>query len=109
MKTKVTRMKTYYANMNKRKAKLVEENRKGLQYSSGLVGPFPEDGREGNYNNKEGKKRTNKRNKEKAATSKCPKCGIMGHTRTNSLACLMNKDNLARAKAREKVSLDYLV
>ena len=88
--------------MTKRKNKLIEENRKGLQYSSGLVGPFEEDGEVGDANNKEETKSKNKRKKEKTAAAICPKCGLKGHTRTNSLSCLMNKDNMAAVKAREK-------
>jgi hypothetical protein len=40
---KIKRMAKFYLKMAEGKRKLVNENRKGLQYSSGMSGPFAED------------------------------------------------------------------
>ena len=111
-KSKIRRMKKYYEKQARERKKLAKDNRKDLNYASGLTGPFKDDNEQGGNKETElteKKRAKNKKTKEKAAATTCPHCGILGHSRRNSRSCLKNKETMARhatarknGEAREK-------
>jgi hypothetical protein len=99
--TKIRRMRHYYKKMADEKIKLADSNRKGKQYSSGMSGPFEEDGvgtQQAMAPTISNKRR--KTNKEKEIM-KCGHCGRMGHSRRTSFDCLQNPKRMAQDRAEE--------
>jgi hypothetical protein len=84
---KIERMRSQYRKLKEGVEKLKADNRKGLTYDSGMMGPAGEDGEETQQQQQKGK-----RGKSNAT---CKHCGIKGHQRISSLQCLKNPKNLA--------------
>jgi hypothetical protein len=100
-KNKIRRMRKHYAKLAKGKLKLTEENRKSLQYSTGMSGPFKADGVEqGGLTGK--RKRDHKKNMKN--TKVCSKCKQVGHSRRSSNLCLQNPKRLLAEAAAKKVA-----
>ena len=85
-------MRKFYQKLSDRKKKLAAENRKGLQYSSGMGGPFAED-----EVATAGTKRKREYCKKQMNDSLCRHCGGVGHTRTNCKHCLKNNKYMAES------------
>jgi hypothetical protein len=100
---KIKHMAKFNLKMAEGKRKLVNENRKGLQYSSGMSGPFAEDSKEQSTNEEPTVRKKRRKTRKERKSLKCGHCGIMGHLRTSSKDCLKNKRNVAHAKNTEVV------
>jgi hypothetical protein len=96
-------MAKFYLKIAEGKRQLVNENRKGLQYSSGMSGPFAEDSKEQSTNEEPTVRKKRRKTRKERKSLKCGHCGIMGHLRTSSKDCLKNKRNVAHAKNTELV------
>jgi hypothetical protein len=100
-RNKVRRMRKFYEKLQVGKQKLIADNQKSLNYSSGMAGPFAEDQTEEDDTNTP---RTLKRKRSKTKpinnNIKCNKCFAVGHARSNSLKCIYNKKNMEEVKKR---------
>jgi hypothetical protein len=105
-KTRATRKRKYYEKLREQSSKMVKENRKNLQYGSGITGVFAEDPPPepaaslpaatiteetatimGGTHSREGA--------NGKVEWRCQHCLLWGHRRSSSSACLKNKKRLS--------------
>jgi hypothetical protein len=99
--TKIRRMAKFYQKLADGKRKLENENRKDLQYSSGMSGPFAEDSTQQSTNEEPTVRKKRRKTRKERESMKCGHCGRMGHLRTTSSDCSKNPRNVLHAKDTE--------
>ena len=94
--TKIARMRNFYRKIREAKKKLAEENRKGLQYGSGMVGAFQEDHQQSTTGEQEPTRKRKKQYKKSSSSKQtCPHCNLIGHVCPTHGSCLTNPVNMA--------------
>jgi hypothetical protein len=81
-RNKIRQMRRFYQKLTVRKRKLTADNRKGLQYASGMMGPFQEDGTDQPTGGTiQGKDKRARLSKEQQKNQVCGHCFRLGHSR----------------------------
>ena len=83
----------FFEKLRTQATKMAKENRKNLQYGSGISGPFAEDSQRPTRRQKAAIKENSRAGLNGKTEYQCLHCGLWGHKRTSSKACLENKNN----------------
>jgi hypothetical protein len=84
-------MRKVYEKLTVGKRKLTANNRKGLQYASGMVGPFQEDNtNEPSVDTVHIKKKKRELSVKEQKNQVCSHCFRLGHSRPTAMNCLLN-------------------
>jgi hypothetical protein len=83
-------------------AKMVKENRKNLQYGSGISGPFAEDSQMAGTQTRTPTKTATTENSRAGMKGKTEyqyrHCALWGHRRTSAKACLKNREKKCKKR-----------